>query len=166
MAPTGGGSVSDSGRIGLLHGPAGVRQPLAEALTLRYKARMRTLTRVVAAMQLALIFPAALFLTAVLVAAGDAPQYDLARIAQRVVSWYSGRMWTLWLLLLALPFAALVSGGVTLLRNLNRDVELPHAERPSLATITPAPLATLSVAVTTVAAGVILAIVALHMLAN
>ena len=68
---------------------------------------MRTLTRVVAAMQLALIFPAALFMTSVLVGAGDAPQYDLAHIAQRIVMWYSARMWTLWLLLLALPFAVL-----------------------------------------------------------
>jgi hypothetical protein len=41
---------------------------------------MRTLTRVVAAMQLALIFPAALFMTSVLMGAGDAPQYDLAWI--------------------------------------------------------------------------------------
>ena len=133
---------------------------------MRYKARMRTLTRVVAAMQLALIFPAALFMTAVLVAAGDAPQYDLARIAQRVVNWYSGRMWTLWLLLLALPFAVLVIGCATLLRSWNRDVEQPHTARQSLATLVPAPLATLFVAGTTLTSAGILAIVALHMLAN
>jgi hypothetical protein len=76
---------------------------------------MRTLTRVVAAMQVALIFPAAIFMTAVLVAAGDAPQYDVARIAQRIVMWYSARMWTLWLLLLTLPFAVLITGCATLL---------------------------------------------------
>ncbi len=123
------------------------------------------LTRVVAAMQLALIFPAALFMTAVLVAAGDAPQYDLARIAQRIVMWYSARMWTLWLLLVALPFAVLVTGCATLLRSWNGDVELPHAARQSLATI-PAPLATLFVAGTTLTSAGILAIVVLHMLAN
>jgi len=77
---------------------------------------MRTVIRLVTAMQLALLLPAALFMTAVLVSAGDAPQYDLARIAQRVVMWYSARLWTLWLLLLALPFAVLVSGAVTLAR--------------------------------------------------
>ena len=126
---------------------------------------MRTLTRVVAAMQLALIFPAALFLTSVLVAAGDAPQYDLARIAQRIVIWYSARMWTLWLLLLALPFAVLVTGCTTLLRSWNHDVELPHAARQSLSMI-PAPLATLFVAGTTLTSAGILAIVVLHMLAN
>lgn len=83
---------------------------VAELLRRTAFAGMRTLTRVVGAIQLALIFPAALFMTAVLVAAGDAPQYDLARIAQRVVMWYSARMWMLWLLLLALPLAVLVTG--------------------------------------------------------
>jgi hypothetical protein len=126
---------------------------------------MRRLTRVVAAMQLTLMLPAALFMTAVLVAAGDAPQYDLARIAQRIVMWYSARMWTLWLLLLALPFAVLVTGSATLLRSWNHDVELPHAARQSLAMI-PAPLATLFVAGTTLTSAGILTIVVLHMLAN
>jgi hypothetical protein len=119
---------------------------------------MRTLTRVVAAIQLALIVPAALFMTAVLVT-------DLARIAQRIVMWYSARMWTLWLLLLALPFAALLTGCATLLRSRDHDVELPHAAWQSLAMI-PAPLATLFVAGTTLTSAGILAIVVLHMLAN
>lgn len=126
---------------------------------------MRTLTRIVAAMQLALILPAALFMTAVLVAAGDPPQYDLARIAQRIAMWYSTRMWTLWLLLLALPCAVLITGCATLLRSWNHDAELPHVARQSLATI-PAPLATLVVAGTTMISAGILAIVVLHMLAN
>lgn len=124
---------------------------------------MHSLTRVIAAMQLALILPAALFMTAILVAVGDAPQYDLARVAQRIVMWYSARMWTLWLLLLGLPFAVLVTGCATLLRSWNHDVELPHAAR--LAMI-PAPLATLFVAGTTLLSAGILAIVVLHMLAN
>ena len=139
-------------------------QPFVDTLTLCYKVLMRTLTRFVAAMQLALIFPAALFITAVLVGAGKAPQYDLARIAQRIVMWYSARMWTLWLLLLALPFAVLASGAVMLLRSWSRDV--PHEARQSLATMIPAPLATLLVAGTTLTAAGILAIVVLHMLAN
>jgi hypothetical protein len=127
---------------------------------------MRMLIRIVAAMQLALICPAALFMAAVLVGAGDPPQYDLARLAQRVVMWYSARMWTLWLLLLALPFAVLVAGCVTLLRSWNRDVALPHAARQSLATMIPAPLATFFVAGTTLTSAGILAVVVLHMLAN
>ncbi len=124
---------------------------------------MHTLTRFIAAMQLALILPAALFLTAVLVAVGDAPQYDLPHLAQRIVTWYSARPWTLWLLLLALPFAVLVSGCATLLRSWKHDVEPPHSAR--LAMI-PAPLATLFIAGTTLLSVAILAVVVLHMLAN
>lgn len=123
---------------------------------------MRTLARLIAAMQLALILPAAFFMTAVLVGAGDAPQYELARVAQRIVMWYSARMWTLWLLLLALPFVVLVAGCATLLQSWNH---VPHPARQSLAMI-PAPLVTLFVAGTTLASAGILAIVVLHMLAN
>jgi hypothetical protein len=126
---------------------------------------MRILTRLTAAMQLALILPVALFMTAVLVGAGDAPQYDLARVAQRIVMWYSARMWTLWLLLLVLPFAALITGCATLVRSWNHEVGLPHGVRQSLATI-PSPLTTLFVAGTTLTSAGILAIVVLHMLAN
>lgn len=126
---------------------------------------MRTLIRLSAAVQLALIIPAALFLTAVLVSAGDAPQYDLALLAQRIVKWYSARTWTLWLLLLALPLAVLVAGCATLLRSWNHEAELTHPARQSLAMIA-APLATLFVAGMTLMSASILAVVALHMLAN
>jgi hypothetical protein len=126
---------------------------------------MRTPTRIIAAMQLVLIVPAALFMTAVLVAAGDAPKYDLARVAQQIVTWYSGRTWTLWLLLLALPCAVLITGCATLLAAWNHDIEVPYPARRSLATI-PAPLATVGVAGTTLASAGILAIVMLHMLAH
>jgi hypothetical protein len=116
-------------------------------------------------MQLVLIVPAALFMTAVLVNAGDAPKYDLARLAQRIVIWYSGRMWTLWLLLLALPFIVLIAGCATLVATWKHDVEVLHSSRRSLAAIQ-APLATLGVVGTTLASAGILAIVMLHMLAN
>jgi hypothetical protein len=126
---------------------------------------MRRLVRVIAAMQLVLLSPAAVFLTAVFVAAGDPPQYDLAHLAQRIVMWYSARMWTLWVLLLALPLAGLVTGCATLRLSWSHDVEGPHVARQSLALI-PAPLATLFVAGTTLTSAGILAIVVLHMLAN
>jgi hypothetical protein len=126
---------------------------------------MRILIRAVAAMQLALIVPAALFLAAVLVGAGDTPQYELAHAARQLVGWYAGRTWTLWLLLLALPFAVVISGATTLLWTWNYDAELPPLVRQSLANI-PAPLATLVVAGTTMTSAGILAVVALHMLAN
>ncbi len=126
---------------------------------------MRTLIRLIAGLQAALIFPAVLFLAAVLVGAGDPPQYELARVAQGIVTWYSARMWTLWLLLLMLPLAVLAAGCVTLLSGWNRAVELPIAVRPSLATL-PAPIATFFVAGTTFTSAGVLAVVVLHMLAN
>jgi hypothetical protein len=111
---------------------------------------MRALIRVVAALELALILPAGLFLSAVLVGAGDRTQYELTRLAQRIVAWYSARMWTLWILLLALPLTALVTGGGTLLRGWNVGAG------PTM----------LVIAATTLAAAGILVIVVLHMLAN
>jgi hypothetical protein len=91
-------------------------------------------------------------------------QYEPAHTAQRIVMWYSGQMWTLWVLLLALPFTMLVTGCATLLRGRNRDLELPNTPHRSLAVFrTPA---TLFVAATTLAAAAILVIVVLHMLAN
>jgi hypothetical protein len=125
---------------------------------------MRTLTRIIAISELMLIFPAALFMTA-LVVRNLGPQYELAHTAQRVITWYSGQMWTLWVLLLALPFAVLVTGCATLLRGWNRDLELANIAHRSLAMFRTHP-ATLFVAATTVVAAVILVIVVLHMLAN
>ena len=92
-------------------------------------------------------------------------QDDPAHTAQQIVSWYSGRLWTLWVLLIALPFAALVTGGGTLLHSWNSDVELPPAKWQTVSGIR-AHLATLLVAAATLTAGGILAIVILHMLAN
>jgi len=122
--------------------------------------------RLVAILQTVLILPAMLFLTSVLVGAGDPPQYELAHVARRVVAWYAGRTWTLGLLLLLLPFVALVAGGATVLRGWQGDTETrPVAPRASLAAI-PAPLATLVVGWATFTSVGILGVVMLHMLSN
>ena len=122
-------------------------------------------TRIIAAIQLILIFPAALFMTALVVRSVQPLQYEPVHSAQQLVMWYAGRMWTLWVLLLALPLAVLVTGCATLLRSWNRDTALMQTVRQSLAEIR-AHMATLFVAATTLAAAGILAIVVLHMLAN
>jgi hypothetical protein len=122
-------------------------------------------TRIIALIELALIFPAALFMTALVVRNISPPQYQPAHIAQQLVMWYAGRMWTLWVLLLALPFIVLVMGCATLGHSRNRDIELLHTARHSLAVVR-ARLATLFVVATTLAAAGILVIVVLHMLAN
>jgi hypothetical protein len=118
-----------------------------------------------AAAQLLLIFPAVLFMGALVVRELQPLQHEPANTAQRIVMWYSARMWTLWVLLIALPFAVLVTGCVTLARNWRDDVELPQAAQQTLAAIH-ASRAMLFVAATTLTAGAVLAIVAMHMLAN
>ena len=126
---------------------------------------MDTNRRIIAATQLVLIFPAALFMTAVVTRYLQPLQYEPAHAAQQIVTWYSVRYWTLWVLLIGLPFAALLTGSVTLLLNWNRgpDPQRP-AKQPSAAVRTD--LATRIVAAATLSAAVILVVVALHMLAN
>ena len=58
--------------------------------------------------------------------------------------WYAARTWTLWLLLIAMPIAALLSGGMTLLSRRS----------------------TVTIATATATAAGILGVVVLHMLAN
>ena len=134
--------------------------------TLHYKVTMNTIKRTIAATELLLIFPAALFMTALFVRNLQPLQYEPAHAAERIVTWYSLRPHVgLWVLLIALPFAVLVIGCATLLRNWNDDVELRQAALQTLAAIR-AHLATLFVAAATFAAAGILAIVALHSLTD
>jgi hypothetical protein len=66
---------------------------------------------------------------------------------------------------MALPLAVLVTGCATLLRSWNNDVELRQAVRHTLAAVR-GHLAMLLVAAATLAAGGILAIVALHAISD
>jgi hypothetical protein len=122
-------------------------------------------TRIIAVVQLVLIFPAILFMTALALRNLQPLQYEPAHSAQQLVMWYAARVWTLWVLLLGLPFTVLVTGCAALLHSWNRDIVLPHTPRHSL-TMVQANLTALFVAATTMAAGVILTIVILHVLAS
>jgi hypothetical protein len=126
---------------------------------------MKTSTRAVAATQLLLILPAVLFMGALAVRNLQPLQNEPARAAQQIVMWYAARQWTLWVLLIALPFAVLVTGCLALARGWSDSVRLSQAAQQTLAAIH-AHWAMLIIAVTTLTAGAILAIVALHMLAN
>jgi hypothetical protein len=128
--------------------------------------------RSIGVLHLVLILPSALFMTSLVVRNLGPLQYEPAHTAQQLVLWYAGRMWTLWVLLVALPLTVLVSGCVAL-RNRNRNIELPSGTHwPSLSwtlterNSTSDRSATALVTVTTVAAGGILGVVVLHMLAN
>jgi len=122
-------------------------------------------TRIIAATQLVLLFPAVLFMTSLILRQLQPQQYEPALSAQQVVMWYAARMWSLWILLLALPIAVLVTGCATLLRGWKRDTALPSAAQLLLAVIR-SQFAMLVVTATTLAAAGILAIVVLHMLAD
>ena len=126
---------------------------------------MGTNRSIIAAAELVLLFPAALFLTAVIVCHLQPLQYEPAHIAQQIVTWYSVRYWTLWVLLISLPFAALLTGCVTLLQNSKGGTEERQASRQPLAAIR-THLPTRIIAAATLSAGLILVVVVLHMLAN
>lgn len=119
-------------------------------------------TRLIAALNAVLIFPAALFMAALVLR--ELPPLQIA--AQQFVMWYAGRIWTLWVLLLALPFTVLVTGSVTLLHSWDRAMAMPVQGRQWLAAVRGQSGATLFVAAMTLAAAGILAIVVLHMAAD
>ncbi len=124
---------------------------------------MNTAKRAVA--QLLLMFPAVFFMGALALRKLQPLQNEPAQTAQRIVMWYAARQWTLWVLLIALPFAVLVIGFITLARNWRDDMELPQAALQTFAAIR-TDWTMLVVAAMTLTAGVVLAIVVMHMLAN
>jgi len=130
--------------------------------TLQYKVFMNTIRRSIAATELVLVLPATLFMTALFVRNLQPAQYEPAHTAGRLVEWFSARpLLGLDVLLIALPFAALVIGCATVLRSWRSDAELRQAALKTLADVR-AHSATLFIAVATLMAGGILAIVALH----
>jgi hypothetical protein len=126
---------------------------------------MRARERLVAAAQLFLIFPALLFMGSLVVRNLSPLQGGMVHAGQQIVMWYAERMWTLWVLLIALPLGVLVTGYVMFARNWSRDAGLPQFAKQAVATIR-ANGEMLVVAVLTLIAGAILVIVVLHMLAN
>jgi len=125
---------------------------------------MKTIKPSVAAAELLLIFPAALFMASLVVRSLQPTQYEPARTAQRIVDLYAHSVHIgLWILLIAFPMIVLTTGCITLLRAWNSNPELRQATQRTLDSVR-AHLATLFVAAATLAAGVILAIVALHLI--
>ncbi len=120
---------------------------------------MNTVKRAAPIVQLLLIFPAALFIGALILRAEGPMQHEPARTAQQIVLWYSGRIWTLWILLTLLPLAVLGIGGMVLLAQSSTE------PRPLFGTIRSSGT-TMLVAVLTLTSAVILLIVGVHMLMN
>ena len=125
---------------------------------------MKTIKPSVAVAEVLLIFPAALFMVALVVRELQPVQYEPAHSAQRIVDWYAARVHLgLWVLLIALPLIVLITGSVALLHAWRDSPELRQATTQTLAAVR-SNLATLFVAATTLAAFAFLAIVALHII--
>jgi anti-sigma factor RsiW len=127
---------------------------------------MNTIKRTIAATELLLVFPGTLFMSALVVRSLQPTRYEPAHTAQRLVDWFSARPHLgLDVFLIALPFVAFVIGGSTLLRSWSSDGKLRQAAQETLTAVR-AHLATLLIAATTLTAGGILAIVAVHMITD
>ncbi len=122
---------------------------------------MYVLKRVIPFAQLLLISPAALFMVALILRGLGPVQYQPAYLAQQVVMWYSARLWTLWVLLIALPLCVLGMGCAMMVGQRAGGVGLRsfhglfRTSRPML-----------SVSLLALLSGLILVIVALHVLMN
>ena len=121
--------------------------------------------RTIATTQLVLIFPAALFMVALLVRYLQPLLYEPTHTAQLIVMWYSGRVWTLWVLLIGLPLAVLVIGCVTLMKGWIIDTK-PQQTIPQLSAKIRLHPAMLMIVTVTLVAALVLAVVAVHMLMN
>ena len=139
---------------------------MRDHITLRYKVTVRLPKFAIAATELVLILPATLFMTALFVRNLQPLQYEPARSAQQIVAWFAVRPHLgLWVLLMALPFTALITGCLALSHRWNDDAGLRQDAGHAFGLLRPH-LATLLITAATCTAAGILAIVALHVLTN
>lgn len=126
---------------------------------------MTTVKRIIATAEVMLILPAALFMAALAVRGWRTLPDEPTHPAQQIVGWYTSRSWTFPVLLVRLPCAVLLTGCATLLW-------VWYADRASRKTAPPADdslqvdASTLIIAATTLTAGYILAVIAMHLIVN
>ena len=128
---------------------------------------MRNTDCVLASLELLLIFPATLFMTALFARSIQPLQYEPAHSAQQIVNWYAALPHPigLWIFLMGLPMVVLVTGGAQLLRRWKAEAELRQAARETVEVLRRY-LTTAIIAGATLGAAGILGIVALHVLAD
>ena len=127
---------------------------------------MNTIRRPVALLELLLVFPAVLFMTALFARSVQPVQFEPAHTAQQIVDWYAARPHVgLWLLLIALPLLVFGIGLATLLRAWGGDSEFRNGTLQAVALVR-SHLSALAISVATAAAGGILTIVAFHLLTD
>jgi len=126
---------------------------------------MNSVKRIIAMAEVVLIFPAALFISALAVRGWRLPQSDPTGTAHQIVKWYTVRSWTFPVLLVRLPCVVLVTGCAALLwiwydGRASRKTA-PQADDPPRVNAS-----TLVIAATTLTAGYILAVIAMQTLIN
>jgi hypothetical protein len=136
-----------------------IRKSLTAIFTLWYKVTMKTINRTIAIIELLLVFPAALFMTALFLR-----EVQPLTQAGRLVDWFSQHVVLgLYVFLIVMPLAAFVIGCAIVLRGWRKDVEFRQAAL-GIFTVARAHVASLLIAGVTLMAGGILAIVAMHMI--
>lgn len=127
---------------------------------------MKPLRCALATLELTLIIPAGLFMTALVVRSLQPEQFEPAHTAQSIVAWYAARTHLgLWLFLIAFPLAVLVIGCVSLIRTWRADPAFRTAAFACAAAVR-RHFAVLMTGLATATSAVILGIVALHMITN
>lgn len=126
-----------------------------------YKVSVKTIKPTFAIVEVLLVIPAALFMMALFLR-------EVQPLAQtgRLVDWFSHHVVLgLYVFLVAMPLTALVAGSAILLRGWQSDSEFRRATREMIAAAR-THLAPMLIAGATLMAGSILAIVAMHMIAE
>ena len=118
----------------------------------------------IAAAHWALISPSVVFFLA-LFARSLLPAQDPANGPQWIVTWYASHQWTLWIFLIALPLSALLVGGAALLQAWTTDESLRDDAKRLLVALR-SHLSVCLTGVGTVAAVVVLSLVAFHLAAT
>jgi hypothetical protein len=116
----------------------------------------------VALMEVLLILPASLFMTALVVRQLTAS--SLGEAAQLTIMWYAERQWTLWVLLVTLPLAVVAAGCATLVRAWKHENSRTGLQQTVAAVLMDG--TSMLIAALSIVAAIILAIVGLHILAN
>ncbi len=127
---------------------------------------MRLAKYSLAAAELLLVLPAALFFAALFMRNVQPLQYEPAHTAQVIVTWYAARPRVgLWIFLIGLPLMVLLTGVVTVVRSWTGNAALRQATRDTVETFK-THFAIATVAGATLLAAAMLAIVALHVLTD
>jgi hypothetical protein len=136
-----------------------VKKTVDGVLALWYKVIMKTIQRTIALVELLLVLPAALFMTALFLR-------EVQPLAQtgRLVDWYSQHVVLgLYVFLIAMPLAAFVIGCGIVVRGWRKDGEFRQATVAIFTIVRKHAASLLTVGVTLLAGG-ILAIVAMHII--